>query len=119
LDARPYAEMGDVDNGVGIFRFVHRERNRSRNLTGHGHQSAGWKCGRIEKVALHGDESALRLREIIAWLAGPVEWKLKDFDPSPFLQASRIEHLASEHDRLSFERVRCRLDLRKCDLVRS
>ena len=118
MDVHPHAEMCDVDNGVGIFRFVHRERNRSRNRTGHGHQSAVWKCGRIKKVALHGDEPALRLREIIAWLARPIEWKLKDFDPSTFLQASRIEHLAPEHDRLSFERVRCRLDLRKRDLVR-
>ena len=98
FDPGPYLEMRDVDDGIGIFRFVQGKGDGSGDGARHGHSCAGRKrCG-IEKVPMHGDEAALRLCEVGAGMSGTVERELKDFNPGALLQSSGTENLAAEHD---------------------
>jgi len=107
----PHAQSFDRYNRVRVVRFIERQDDRPSDYSGDSHEGTGGDGGRVEKLLLRRDKTALRCAQIHGWLERGRERELKNFDPSFFFQSLGAENLAAQGHRLSRIRLRRRLQL--------
>jgi lipase chaperone LimK len=68
--------MTSLDHRVGVLRLIEWERQSACHFAAHGQSRAGRDGRRIQKVTMYGDEAALRLSSVDAWVSGTIEREL-------------------------------------------
>ena len=76
LPGRQDFEVTDLNEGIGVFRFIQRQRHRAGHFSRHEHPCPRRDCRRVQKLSLQGHESALGLSPVKTQVPGAIEREL-------------------------------------------